>query len=405
MKLNKEQFSKTVLDVVGPLIERVREQQIENQKKLAEEQAEFLAQMRSKYERDLLPDKERIDRNTLKAARFLRLLAAGKGDPERAVRIAKEWGDDVMVKVMGEATLVGGGALVPEELAADVIELLRAKTVVRKAGAQSVPINHGTLSLPYLSSGSTAYYKGESEATTESTPQFGQLVLTARDLSVLVAVSNQLLRDSSARVDVLVRDDMVETARVREDLAFIRGTGFSNTPKGLRYWAATVTAATDATPTVGEVTNDLGGMMQRMEDDNVPLTRLCWIMNPTVKWGLKNARVTQGPKAWPEMDQGELLGVPFFVSSQLPSNLGGSANESELILVDMAQVLIGESDQMELSMSDSASYTTGGSLVSAFARGETVMKLDMRHDLGCRFRGTEVQVLNQVVWGNVAIAV
>ena len=88
------------------------------------------------------------------AARYLRLLAAGKGDPGRAADVAKSWGDNYMAKSLNESVFSAGGALVPEEFMNELIPMLRAKTIVRSLGATSIPMNRGSLTMPFQNVGS-----------------------------------------------------------------------------------------------------------------------------------------------------------------------------------------------------------------------------------------------------------
>lgn len=201
----------------------------------------------------------------VQAGRYIRLLAGAKGDLGRALARAKHWNDDSMVeafeKSLNESVLESGGALVPGEFMDEVTDLLRARVVVRASGAPSIPMNSGSITIPYQSAAATASYIGELQAAPVSQPQFGLLNLTAKKLAGLVPVSNDLLKDASPRADAIVRDDLVRVLSIREDLAFIRDDGTSNTPKGLRHQAIADNVF-DATGTaLADKVNDLHDAM------------------------------------------------------------------------------------------------------------------------------------------------
>ncbi|MDB4896885.1 MAG: phage major capsid protein family [Firmicutes bacterium] len=339
----------------------------------------------------------------VKAARFLRALASAKGDPDRAARIAKEqWHDEAVAKALGESTVSGGGALVPEEYASEVIDLLRAKAVVRAMGTPSAPMNSGSLTMPFLSAGSTASYVGENQNISKSEPQTGNLQLSAKKLAALVPISNDLLRDASPNADTIVRNDMVRNMALREDLAFIRDNGSQYTPRGMRYWADPnqVFARTKAgaTSTLAEVTFDLGKAVRLLEEANVALDRGGWIMTPRTKWYLMSLRDLNGNLVYePEMRLGSLLTYPYRTTTQVPNNLG-SGGDSEVYFADFGGLLIGENMQLEVSVFDGGAYYDGANIVSGVSQDQVVLRAIARHDFGARYRGKEISVITGVDW-------
>jgi len=337
----------------------------------------------------------------LGAARFIRALAAGKGDPERASRyVAKNWTDTdenkALVKALNESTLAEGGALVPTEYVSEVIELLRGRAVVRSLGAVSLPMNSGSLTMPKLTGGATASYIGEGQNILKTQPTTGQLQLSAKKLAALVPISNDLLRDASPNADAIVRDDLVSAMALREDLAFIRDDGTQNKPKGMRYWApaANVVARTQdsGANTLATVTADLAAMVNRLENANVRFIRPGWIMTPRTKWYLWSLLNSNGnPVFREEITQGRLLTFPFRTTTQIPNNLGGSGDESELYLADFADMIIGENTELIIDVSTEAAYHDGSNVVAAFSRDETVIRFGARHD-------ESIAVLTEVDW-------
>ena len=339
----------------------------------------------------------------IRAARYIRALAAAKGDPVRAAKLAKEkWHDEILAASLSTSTLEDGGALVPDEYVDEVIDLLRAKTVVRRMGATSAPMT-GSLSMPYLSEGSTASYVGETKNITASQQKFGMLQLTDKKLAALVPVSNDLLRNASPRADQIVRNDMVRSMSLREDLAFIRGDGTENTPKGMRYWAksANVFTATQAgaKATVEEVIADLGKAVRLLEEGIVPMESLAWAMTPRVKWFLYTLVNSNGNYVFKdEMDKGTLLTFPMASTTQIPNNLGVGTNESELYLFDASTLVIGENSSIIIDVFEGGAYFDGSAVVSGISTDQTVVRAIAKHDFGARYRGQEIVVLTNK-WG------
>ena len=84
-------------------------------------------------------------------------------------------------KALAEQRGSTGGFLVPEQYAQTLIPLLRAKSVVRAAGATVYPMNSDTLNLPKQSGASGTAWGAENALFTEDTnPTFEQKTLVLK---------------------------------------------------------------------------------------------------------------------------------------------------------------------------------------------------------------------------------
>ena len=343
-------------------------------------------------------------------ARCIRATAAAKmagGGPDRAIEILRMWGSpdlaekwtEARTKAMAAGDATAGGFLVPPQYSQEVIEFLRARTVVRRLGARSLPMPTGTVKMPKLSGGATAYYLGENTNATISQPALSQLTLSFKKLITMVPVSNDLLRYSSPGADAIVRDDTVNAMRVREDSAFIRDTGSDQAPKGLRFWAHPDNILTmTATPSIQKTFTDLGRLVQLLLDANIPMISPAWVMAPRTEMFLKTLINSNGvPVFLPEMVAGTLWGFPYGVTTGVPTNVGSSSNKSELYLVDMAQVIIGEAMQLIVDASQEAAYHDGTTVQAAFSLDQTVVRAIAEHDLGVR-HDKAIAVLTELTW-------
>jgi len=382
-------------DIIGRSLKDVHKQVADNQ---AASEAQIKAYLQgqgvTKTPAEISKD------NGLRAGRWLRALAAAKGDTGRAADFAKQWGDETLAKALGESTLVGGGALVPQDMADSVIELLRARSTVRKMGVMSVPMPNGSLTLPYLATGATATYTGENQNAVKSEQTFGQIEMQAKKLTILTPISNDLLNDASVAADALVREDLVAAAALREDLAFLRGDGTVGTPKGLKNFTDTTTTNSGG-KTQALITTDLGTAILTLETNNVPMLKPGWIMAPRSKYGLMTLLDGNGNLVFGnEMANGTLMGFPFLTTSQIPINLStGVGSESEVYFADFASILIGETAGIKVDVYDGGAYYDGSAIQSGISRDQTVMRLIARHDIADRQRGKAVHVTDQVIWG------
>jgi HK97 family phage major capsid protein len=340
----------------------------------------------------------------LKFARMFRALAAANGVAYIAAQIAeKEWGESGLFANQNVGTGSAGGFLVEESVAGEIIELLRPASVVMSLSPIVMPMPAGNMTMNRQASGASANYIGEQQPVPATNVAFGQVKLSAKKLGALIPISNDLLRTASVQADRVVRDDLVAALAQRTDLAFIRGAGTEFSPKGLRFQTlgtafATTHVLTQTGSTLANVTTDLGRLELALTGNDVPMTRAGWIMAPRTEMFLKNLRDGNGNIAFPEMATGTLRGFPYRKTTQIPVNLGGGTNESELYLADFAHVVVGEHMGIEVAMSTEAAYIdANATMQAAFSRDETVMRAIAQHDIGVRHLPA-IAVLTGVTW-------
>ena len=136
----------------------------------------------------------------------------------------------------------------------------------------------------------------------------------------------------------------------RENQAFLRDPGTDATPRGLRYQMAAGNLIDVSNPTFDRATvaTDLGRMILKLVEQNVPLTKGGWLFAPRTWNYLRMLQTTTGAFIYQaEMNNGLLLGYPFKWSTQIPVNLtdhGRTTNggETELYFCDFDDVVIGE---------------------------------------------------------------
>jgi HK97 family phage major capsid protein len=400
--MNKQEF----LDHVKAEVAAAMQEHLDPIKAAAAaEKAERTAQLSALVAREHGANVTPQEAKKIKAQRvgtFLRALVATGADPSRAAEMAKSWGaGESLVKALGTTTIAAGGAIVPDDMSDTIIELLYPRTVVREAGAMTVPMPNGNLTLPRVASGSTASYVGENQRTTASQPSFDQVKMSAKKLVVHVPVSNELLTDSSPSADRIVMNDMVRGASVRENEAFIRGDGAQDTPIGIRNLPNIQTTATAGT-TQQQVADDLAAAQRSLMENNIPMTNPGWLMAPRTMVFLRDQLLDgNGNRVYgEEMSRGTLQGFPFYWSTSIPINLGGG-NESELYLADFDELMIGEAtvDNMMVQVFPGGSYWDGTQLQSGIANDQTVFALKMRHDFAGRQSGVEAHVTTGLQWG------
>lgn len=372
-------------------------------------------------------------------AGFIRTAAAAKGTYKALDIAQKQYGDRHPVtelagaarKALGTSAGPSGGFVVPPDYAQEVLDLLRPEVAVRAAGPVLIEMPRGSFTLPRQASAATAYYAGESSAIPVSEPSFDQLTMTYKKLTGLVSVSNDLLRYASPSVDALVRDDLIRTLALRQDLAFLQGDGTDSTPRGLVYFAnqwaianggAAASWRTGQNSTAGSGGNfvasassyslataasELGGLVNKLDAANVPDKRRCWFMNPRTFNYLYNVQNSLGLYVFrDELTAGSLLGYPFRKTTQIPVNLwdatGANRDASYVALVEMTEALLFDALALEVTISTEGGYMdASGAWRSAFQSDFTVVRAIAEHDFVIR-RAASVAILQFVRWSPVA---
>ncbi len=338
--------------------------------------------------------------------RWLKCLYSAQGNFMNAATFAaKTYGEnDPVFKALSTSSLAAGGATVPEDFQAIIIELLRPATVVRASTPNIIPMPRGTMRMPKQTAGATGGYGAEGSAATVQGPATGNITATFKKLSLLVPISNDWLRYTSPGTDRLAQNDMVQGLARTEDLAFLRGDGTADWPTGMRNIApaGNLIASTQAY-TLDTVDAELTAAINKLENANVPMTNPVWFMRPTIKNYLLSVKNANGFYVFKdEMTESKTIkGIPFKTTTTIPGNLGAGGVSTEVTLADMDQAMIFDAMQLSMAISQDATYTdpTTGQPRNAFERDETVLRGIAEHDFAMR-HDEAVAVITSVNWGN-----
>ncbi|HVI92287.1 MAG TPA: phage major capsid protein [Dongiaceae bacterium] len=336
--------------------------------------------------------------------RYVKSLYAGHGNMFQAAEHAQRtYGDDdIVTKALSTAVAADGGALVPEDFADQVIELLRPATVVRSSGPVVVPMPRGTMRMARQTSGVAGSYGSEGGALSAEQMKVDDIVATFKKLRVLTPISNDLLRYASPQTDRMVQQDIVLGLARTEDFAFLRGDGTQDYPTGLKTIAtrAANSFASNGTPTLDTVSAELNNAILKLQQANIPMLSPAWFFNPRTELYLKNLKNANGFYVYKdEMSESKtLLGYSFKSTTAIPANLGGGGDESEVYFSDMSQLMIFDSLALGLAMSTDATYTASdGSQRNAFERDETLIRGIAEHDFHAR-HDTAAALITAVKW-------
>lgn len=186
-----------------------------------------------------------------------------------------------------------GGTFVAPPLMSELIELLRNNEVLMAAGAKVMPLPpQGRLVFPRHTSAMTAYHVGESTSLTSSDIGTGDLTLSAKKLTILAKIPNELFHFSAIPIEALVREDMAKVMSLKMDKTLLEDVGSGTTPKGLINYSNILnhTSSDPGTTTDGYrfQPKDVYQMIAKVEEKNAEFN--AFIMRPLLYASLVNKR-------------------------------------------------------------------------------------------------------------------
>lgn len=325
--------------------------------------------------------------------RAVKCIHASAGDAEKAAFTAERKFNDAEMarefKALSVTSPADGGYLVPEVYANEIIELLYPATVIYSLGARRLGMANGNLNIPKIKTGSRALFTGESRAIPKSAPKFGNLKLSAKKLTALIPMSNDLLRSTNFDNDVIVGQDITKQMALGVDFGALLGTGGEFQPLGIIKNTGALNV--DCSKLDAEYASAAGVLTAAFPNylvaavlkNNVYADGLGFVFNTSVEQYFKSLRDNVGGFIFAEEmnKNGTLVGYPYRTTNLLET-VGGKTN---IIFGNWNDLVIGEQGALEIETSREGSWTDdAGNLVSAFENDQTLIRAINNVDTGLR---------------------
>jgi HK97 family phage major capsid protein len=323
------------------------------------------------------PDTSKVDKNKPKwEPKFGKETPADKFSFKRAIAalVNNDWSlapfekelSDSVQKALTWTDGSGGGLWVPEDFLGDeFIEVLRSKTVCRRAGCRVLNARHSPVILP-TQTGSVdgIEWIGQAESVLPSDVTPAQKTLTPKIGMIRSQISRLQNYLSEETSETLVRDDMAAQMARGVDYAMLRGSGTTEVPEGMANDTSINTV--DMASTNGAALTDADKLWEcvyELEADNVPTDNLVWFMHPRTMMQVRTLTIGSDTNRYafqPDLtgkSPGMLLGWPVYTTTQIPINLtaGSSTDASEIYLVNIPDLFLCQWGVMRLEAS-----TVGG---------------------------------------------
>ncbi len=305
------------------------------------------------------------------------------------MQLTGKWGEDSdfekaiveeIMKTTNAGTLAAGGALIPDEVTNEIIEMAIAQTPIESLGVTKMTGLRGELPIPKVTGRPTAYWVGEEEAATESSSTFGEITLRPKTLAAFTKISRRVLHQSSGLAERIVREELTNSMSLALEQALINGAGSSKEPKGIVNYSGLTTTAAIGTNGGRFKVDKATDMVTNIDVANLlkPGGKYGFLVRPEAKQGLATERVVQYsgqsaedgmPVINPFMTEAQIesmLGYPLKTTTLIPATLtkGTSSTCSYAIFGNWAQVILGSWEGFELKASDVAGNSSGSAMLN-----------------------------------------
>lgn len=251
-----------------------------------------------------------------------------------------------------EATL--GKEAVPTDMW-DIMGALRDRLVLAQAGAQFITAS-GNIEIPVYD-GSSVFWESEIGEAQDGAGKFSKVTLSPKRLTAFVDISKQLINQTSASVEQMIREDLINAVAEKLQKTILgNGAGDATTPKGLFNGVTADTAAFTY--------NDAVDMEAALEDANV-YGDFKYIVNPQTKAALRVLSVDKGSGRF-VYENDEVLGIDAFSTNSVVTK--------GAILGDFKQLVVANFGALDITVDE----------VSRAAFGQIRLVVNFYVDYACK---------------------
>lgn len=243
----------------------------------------------------------------------------------------------------------------------EVIEYLRAESVIAQAGARFLNGLVGKFDMGRIGVGTTSYWVGEVDETgadvTASSMDIDLVQFTIKTIGAWQGITRQMTKQTSLDVESIIRADLFASLGDGIDKAALAGSGSSNQPTGIAYTSGvgTLAFATAQTP----LWTDIVKMETTVAEANALRGSLSYVINPTLMGVLKGTQ--KGTSLGFVVEGNETNGFPA-----LRSTNAIKSSTKNIIFGNFNELMVGTWGGLELVV-DPYSYSRKGVIgITAF---------------------------------------
>jgi HK97 family phage major capsid protein len=218
---------------------------------------------------------------------------------------------------LSKASLASGGALVPKDFAHAVVDTIAANSVLGRLASQFPTVSGHDFPVPTTTAIGTAAWVAEEGTTAPVDETFGQAVFKAYRATSSVVCSQELVADSKFALDTYLAARLGQRLAVVEETGFTTGSG-SGQPLGIVNASSPIAVVTAPTGSASAFKRaDVLSALEALPPQYH--AQASWIMSATALTGLMKIVDNGQPLFGAGPNGPTLLGLPLFVSSDMPA--------------------------------------------------------------------------------------
>ena len=296
---------------------------------------------------------------------------------------------------------------------ADFVEFLRPATILGKFGTDGIPsLRRVPFRVPLGSQtgGGAGYWVGEGKAKPLTSFDFARTTLEPLKAANIAVLTEEVIRDSSANAEQLVRDALRDALAERIDIDFIdpanagtAGVKPASITNGITSIAASGTGDAD------DIRLDVRSLLQQYINANNRASSAVLIMQSGAALGVGTLTNALGQAEFGDMgmDGGRLLKLPVITSEYVPDGFVVIVNANDIYFADDGDISVDMSREASLEMdnapSSNSTTPTESTLVSLWQTNSVGFRAERTLNW-VRRREEAVQVLRDVAWGGAVTA-
>jgi HK97 family phage major capsid protein len=261
--------------------------------------------------------------------------------------------------------------VVPQNVSAEFVELLRHATVVGRLNLRRVPFN---VQIPVQTSGSTVNWVGEAAVKPVGQLAFTSMTLGISKVAGILVISEELARLSSPAAEDMCRRDLVAEIAEFIDVQFLSESvlATANNPAGIAQGVTAIPASgTDA----AALRCDIQSALQAMLTAGISTSGVVIVMSEQLgaAVGLMTNALGQPEFNGMGAGGGTLAGIPVITSE----NVGGDTTGHNIYFIKQSEVFLADDGGVRVDVSREATLAMDGGASAAHS-------LWQRNEVGIR---------------------
>ncbi len=224
--------------------------------------------------------------------------------------------NEVETRALSEGTNSAGGFTVPIYTSAMLIDNVRAKSTLFRAGAQTYILNSQQQSIAKITADATAAWLAESAAISATDPTFGSVAFSAKALKATVKASIEVIQDS-LNIGQAIDQTLTGAFAAELDNAGLFGAGSATVPKGILNYTSPSLFAMGTNGAAITAWDTLSDLIKAMNDNNCPYPDTAITAPKVLQTLMKLKDTTNQPLRRPFIVEN----MNLWDSSKVPTNL------------------------------------------------------------------------------------